>query len=132
MPIPRHRHVVRLTAVRKFSPDDPTAPLTDPLTGTAITEIAWAAEDALPFPLCISAVTDERRMARSILDNVSLARGNMVLADHGLTSARGRGAGQRAGCAARLSAGRATPSICAGREPIVLPPRFSPQLAKRR
>ena len=101
---PAHRHVVRLTAVRKFSPDDPTAPLTDPLTGTAITEIAWAAEDALPFPLCISAVTDSEH-GEVYLDNVSVARGNMVLADHGLTLGGGRGAGQRAGGGARLSAG---------------------------
>jgi hypothetical protein len=83
---PAHRHVVRLTSVRKFSPDDPTAALTDPLTGTEITEIAWAAEDALPFPLCISAVTDADH-GEVYLDNVSVARGNMVLADHGLTSA---------------------------------------------
>src|SRR5262249_4647818 len=38
-----HRHVVRLTSV---------AGGTDPLTGAGTTEIAWAAEDALPFPLC--------------------------------------------------------------------------------
>jgi hypothetical protein len=70
---PAHRHVVRLTSVRKFSPDDPTAPLIDPLTGTAITEIAWAAEDGLPFPLCISAVTDADH-GEVYLDNVSVAR----------------------------------------------------------
>ncbi len=124
---PAHRHVVRLTAVRKFSPDDPTAPLTDPLTGTAITEIAWAAEDALPFPLCISAVTDSEH-GEVYLDNVSVARGNMVLADHGLTSAADEALGSVPAAVLAYPPARDT-EICAGREPVLLPPRFSPQLA---
>lgn len=41
-----------------------------------ITEIEWAAEDALPFPLCIDQGTGE---------SPSVARGNVVLADHGHT-----------------------------------------------
>jgi hypothetical protein len=124
---PAHRHVVRLTSVRKFSPDDPTAPLTDPLTGTAITEIAWAAEDALPFPLCISAVTDSEH-GEVYLDNVSVARGNMVLADHGLSSAADEVLGSVPAATLAYPPARDT-EICAGREPVLLPPRFSPQLA---
>ncbi len=65
-------------------PDDPAQPLTDPLTGEAITEIAWAPEDGLPFPLCISSVTDSDH-DEVYLANVTVARGNMVLADHGFT-----------------------------------------------
>ena len=79
---PRHRHVVRLTSV---SPQPP-AILTDPLTNAAITEIAWGLADALPFPLCISAVTDEAHGSKTLTD-VSVARGNLVLADHGCTLA---------------------------------------------
>jgi len=52
----------------------------------AITEIAWGPEDALPFPLCISAVTDEAHGSKTLTD-VSVARGNLVLADHGCTLA---------------------------------------------
>ncbi|MCA8880778.1 MAG: putative baseplate assembly protein [Rhodobacteraceae bacterium] len=71
---PLHRHVVRLTEVETG---------TDPLDSTAIIEIAWSAEDALPFALCLSATTDDAHGA-VFLPEVSLARGNLVLADHGL------------------------------------------------
>lgn len=47
-----------------------------------ITEIEWAFEDALPFPLCISATTDYEHGHQYISD-VSVALGNIVLADHG-------------------------------------------------
>jgi hypothetical protein len=48
---PLHRHPVRLTAVQ--------AGITDVLDGTPIVEIRWAEDDALPFPLCLSARLDE-------------------------------------------------------------------------
>ena len=54
----------------------------DPLTGTAITQITWAAADALPFPLCISSTTDADHGSRP-LRAVSVALGNIVPADHG-------------------------------------------------
>ena len=67
---PGHRHVVRV--VRATRRDDP-------LNDVPVVEIAWHPDDALPFPLCISARSerDER------LDPVSVARGNLVPADHG-------------------------------------------------
>ncbi|MGE6733818.1 hypothetical protein ACQKIP_23440, partial [Streptomyces sp. NPDC059900] len=78
---PAHRHAVRLTSV---------AATTDPLGGqfharptTAsvdITEIAWAAEDAIPFSVCLSARTADR-----LLHDISVLWGNVVLADHGRT-----------------------------------------------
>ncbi len=79
---PAHRHAVRLTKVRAF--DASGDPLVDPLTGDKITEISWAEDDALPFALCLSARTDEDHGLQYIED-VSVARGNIVLADHGLT-----------------------------------------------
>ena len=54
----------------------------DPLTGTAITQITWAAADALPFSLCISSTTDADHGSRP-LPAVSVALGNIVPADHG-------------------------------------------------
>ena len=75
---PAHRHAVRLTAVLAKDKDD--QPFTDPLYGQEITEIEWAIEDALPFALCISAQGRD-----AYLENVSIARGNIVLADHGRT-----------------------------------------------
>lgn len=53
---------------------------TDALDDTPIAEIAWHEADALPFALCVSAVLEGRE-----LDAVSVARGNLVLADHGET-----------------------------------------------
>jgi hypothetical protein len=77
---PRHRHVVRLTRVRHSANG---APLADPLTGEQITEIEWSQEDALPFALCISAQIEGPDGQTIDVPAVSLARGNMVLADHG-------------------------------------------------
>jgi hypothetical protein len=69
---PLHRHAVRLTHVEGA---------VDLLNGTPIVNIAWAAEDALPFPLCISSLGPPPDCA--ILHNVSVARGNVILVDHG-------------------------------------------------
>lgn len=79
---PSHRWAVRLTSANADEPGG--APLTDPLTGDEITEIAWLAEDALPFPVCISAQTDASH-GSAFIDQVSVARGNIVLVDHGFT-----------------------------------------------
>ena len=49
-----------------------------------VTRITWAQDDALPFPLCLTAQTDSA-FERQYLENVTLARGNIVLADHGAT-----------------------------------------------
>jgi Baseplate J-like protein len=58
-----------------------SAASTDVLNGELIVEIEWCTDDALLFPLCTSSTGDD---SRSIPD-VSVARGNIVLADHGLT-----------------------------------------------
>jgi hypothetical protein len=84
---PAHRHAVRLTRVHHTTLDGGVAePLVDPLPTPPrpITEIAWDAVDALPFPLCVSARTDEAH-GSVFVDGVSVARGNIVLADHGST-----------------------------------------------
>ncbi len=70
---PAHRHVVRLTGVK---------PGTDPLDGTAIVDIAWDALDALPFALSLSVRAPG---TGALVTDVSVSRGNLVLADHGLT-----------------------------------------------
>ncbi|HST62236.1 MAG TPA: putative baseplate assembly protein [Longimicrobium sp.] len=49
-----------------------------------ITVVEWHRDDALPFPLCLSATTDVEHGGRHVSD-VSVARGNVVLADHGRT-----------------------------------------------
>ncbi|NBF39481.1 MAG: hypothetical protein GVY14_03605, partial [Spirochaetes bacterium] len=64
---PEHRQVVRLTGVETVE---------DPLTGKTLTRVRWKPEDALEFSLCVR--TDE-------YETVSVARGNLVPADHGRT-----------------------------------------------
>lgn len=70
---PAHRHAVRLTRV---------AATTDPLDGTPIVEVEWSAADALPFPLCLSAISDAEHGC-VYHENLSIAHGNVVLVDHG-------------------------------------------------
>ncbi len=78
------RWAVRLTNVQTFNAA--SEPLTDLLTGVLITNIEWKTEDALPFPFCLSGFTDAEHGAQ-FRDDLSLAHGNIVLADHGLTIA---------------------------------------------
>ena len=66
---PAHRHVVRLTGA--------TADY-DPLYDQPVVNISWRAEDALPFALCLSGRADA-----AVVEDISVARGNLVLADHG-------------------------------------------------
>jgi hypothetical protein len=44
-------------------------------------EVEWGEEDALPFPLCVSSLG--RPPECEVVDDVSIARGNVILADHG-------------------------------------------------
>ncbi|GAA4005742.1 hypothetical protein GCM10022247_29240 [Allokutzneria multivorans] len=68
---PAKRQVVRLTSVE---------PSVDPLyCDQPLLEVTWAAEDALTFPLCLSS----RGPDCCPVEDVSLARGNVVLAEHG-------------------------------------------------
>ena len=88
---PAHRHVVRLTRV---------TPMEDPLFretvvgydgdfGKPLLEIEWEPEDALPFPLCISVIGPAepapRRKPCELIEGISVARGNIILVDHGRT-----------------------------------------------
>lgn len=74
---PRHRKAVRLTSVTQS---------VDPLYdqdqgGTPIVEIEWCSEDALTFPLCISAIIPPPDC--TCKNGISIARGNVILLDNG-------------------------------------------------
>ncbi|NDJ76511.1 MAG: putative baseplate assembly protein, partial [Chloroflexi bacterium] len=69
---PKQRHAVRLTRV---------TPRVDRLYGQPVLDIEWDSRDALPFPLCISAVAKEPPC--ELRENISVARGNVILVDHG-------------------------------------------------
>jgi hypothetical protein len=129
----RHRHAVRLTKVngRVLNSDGSidrkrgVNHLTDPVTRQQITEIEWGVGDALPFPLCVFSVPD----ANGQKQPVSIALGNIVLADHGRTLFEPEPLGpvpksnpvlapvSAAGC-----------GHCEDCEPKLAPPRFHPQL----
>lgn len=119
---PSHRWAVRLTSVQ--ADDATSAPLTDPLNGTQITLVEWATEDALPSPPCISSRTDVAHGERFIED-VSAARGNIVLVDHGRTLPS-----EYLGTVPQPRIFLpATGDACDRDEPTPVPPRFRPSLA---
>jgi hypothetical protein len=87
--LPAHRQVVRLESVVDAA---------DPLYGDELDvegdlqrwasgatlpllRLRWRREEALSFPMCVSARTERGQRIR----NVSVARGNLVLADHGVS-----------------------------------------------
>ena len=117
-----HRWAVRLTAVTPSV--DPSGQLFDepPVDGPVeVTEIAWDPADALPFPLCLSVAE------RPGLE-ISVARGNIVVADHGL-----RIDDETLGAVppVTLTLAPATPAgCCDAPEAIEVPPRFRPALAE--
>lgn len=79
---PAHRCAVRLTRVQQDA--DPSGGLFEPVpsnTPLLITRIEWDAADALPFSLCLG-VPERPELT------ISMALGNVVLADHGRTLAR--------------------------------------------
>lgn len=69
---PSHRWAVRLTKAHQN---------VDPLNEQPIVEIEWSPADALPFPFCLSA----RRPSPDcdLVPRISVARGNVILVDHG-------------------------------------------------
>ncbi|MEJ2547947.1 MAG: putative baseplate assembly protein, partial [Gemmatimonadota bacterium] len=85
-----HGHLIRSWGLRRRQAGDPALPLL---------RVRWRRQDALEFPLCLSARTPGFDLIRS----VSVARGNMVLIDHGLTTSE------------RVSLGTAVPGDAAFR-----------------
>lgn len=127
-----HRHAVRLVDVRRR--DDPIGGRFDdpPTAGPVpVTDIRWADEDALPFPLCISAETTDD--GGRFVPDISVALGNIVLADHGALMQEDLGV-VPAGTVRQLdAAGAATAGRgdgCDHQRVTVAPARFRPALAR--
>lgn len=80
------RHAVRLVAVYPSATENadgsrtPGALVTDPLTEQPVVEIRWHVQDALPFALRLS-----KEINSQLLSDMAVARGNVLLADHGQT-----------------------------------------------
>lgn len=114
-----HRHAIRLTHVQ---------PSLDPLSGLDVTDIQWAIADALPFPLCLSSID----ASGQVVNDVSTALGNIVLADHGLTSITEESLGQVPQPNPVLrTANTSSCAQCDQEPPTAVPPRFRPRLQRR-
>ncbi len=124
---PSHRHAVRLTEVA--SAKDPLGGrfLDPPEDGAVdVTEIEWGVADALPFPLCVSSLIDARHDQNPI-ENVSLALGNIVLVDHGITTSENTIGTVPGSKLARVSSA----AHCDHKAPGPIFPRFKPRLGQR-
>jgi len=116
---PTHRQAVRLTKVTKGA---------DPLYGekpfgVPVVEIEWASEDGLTFPLCIS--SQQPPPGCGCLENVSVARGNIVLVDHGSSTV------EVVGTVPTQSATPQCPKCCEPAGVAIMPGRFRPVLRQQ-
>ncbi|MBC6480826.1 MAG: putative baseplate assembly protein [Hormoscilla sp. GM7CHS1pb] len=77
---PDRRQVVRLISVDPNQEDPLAGRFKNPPDYTAqqLTEIEWDIQDALTFPLCVA-----KAMCGETSEPISVARGNIILADHG-------------------------------------------------
>jgi hypothetical protein len=114
---PTHRQAVRLTKVTPCVDQ-----LYDVPYGWPVVEIEWAAEDALTFPLCISAQGSPPDC--TFTENVSVARGNVLLVDHGASMDEMLGTVPTETTAQRCS------TQCEPAELGIIPGRFRPTLAQ--
>lgn len=117
---PTHRQAVRLTkvtpAVDALYHPDPA----NPKFGQPIVEIEWAPEDALTFPLCISAQAPPPDC--SCIQKISVAHGNVVLVDNGSST------GESVGTVPTESTAEHCPTPCTPGEVEVVPCVFRPTL----
>lgn len=119
---PLHRHAVRLTKVEGR---------TDPVFAppVEVTEIEWEDTDALPMPFCLSARAEQ---GGQLLSDVSIALGNIVLADHGMTLARPEDLPRVPAPRPELAPARGEEcGHCHESQRLPTPARFRPRLAAR-
>jgi hypothetical protein len=109
---PRHRQAVRLTKATKSK---------DPLNGQLIWEIEWAEQDALTFALCVSSINREDC---SLIADVSVVRGNVLLVDHGESHSKNLDAVPEREIAFDCD------DPCTPRARLKIPARFKPPLGK--
>lgn len=115
---PRHRQAVRLTSLTRT---------VDELYGQPVVEVEWEPDDALSFAMCLSTIAGEDCLP---IANVSVARGNVVLVDHGVSVTR---CGAEAQPLEPREERRRTPACdgpCDPGEPVVTPAPYTPGLVR--
>ncbi|WP_321963650.1 putative baseplate assembly protein [Paraburkholderia sp. J7] len=113
---PTHRQAVRLTRVTPA-----VDPLYEPETGgRPVVEIEWCTQDALGFALCLSAVMPAPDC--TCRDGLSVARGNVLLVDHGAH------VGQTLGPVPQAPGSVTCASECGPPRVVRVPVRFAPSL----
>ncbi len=124
---PTRRCVVRLTRDARITVDPIGGRFDSPPTGNPVTltEIEWSVADALPFTLWISGTADAEHLGVAI-DDISVAHGNIVPADHG-RPVTGELLGDVPGGLLRVG-GRT--ACCTVLDDTLVPPRFRPRLAE--
>ena len=125
---PQHRQAVRLTHVN-FTQDPLYREQDDPGQFMRVVDIRWSPEDALTFPLCLDEVEDPDE-PDSTQHPVSVALGNIVLADHGQTLAGADALGTVPQPSLFLVADTGD-DRCQQASPRPVPPRFRPILEER-
>ncbi len=113
------RHAVQLVEVVSASG---WQPLRDPLDLSPITEIRWAAQDALPEAFTVSSA-----VGAQFFDDVTVVLGNNVLADHGMWVKDEPLESVNAAQLTRWETSGTAP--CATRRRVRAPLRYQPQLA---
>ncbi|MGC2108260.1 MAG: hypothetical protein WA655_02005 [Candidatus Korobacteraceae bacterium] len=116
---PTHRQAVRITNITWSV--DPLYHPTDPDFGQPIVTIEWCPEDALTFPLCIS--TQAPFPQCDCLENLSVARGNVILVDHGAKTSASLGT------VPTLSTTQQCATKCSPSETSIVPGKFCPTLS---
>jgi hypothetical protein len=118
---PKHRQAVRLTKVTPAV--DPLYHPYGPDHGQPVVEIEWCSEDALAFPLCISAQAPPPDC--SCLENISVARGNVLLVDNGSST------GEPLSAVPTQSTTERCPTDCDPPDTVTVPGKFDPRLKER-
>jgi hypothetical protein len=123
-----HRQAVRLIDVEHLSDPLERDPA-DTSRALPIVEVTWHAEDALTFPLCVGNMADPDDPNRQV--SISVARGNVVLADYGRTLPEAESLGSvPSPTLVRAAVGAGDRCAPADDDALtnVVPPRFTPRL----
>jgi hypothetical protein len=127
---PARRWAVRLTHVALDQDPIGGAFESPPVaTPTPITRIEWAQDDATPFAFQLSAQVTTKGVTAAV-QNVSLARGNIVLADHGASLADQLTEALGAAPAPRLFIPPVNANPCQPADATPIAPRFRPRLKR--